>query len=99
MTRQESFEQHYADQHDLPVETMAQYRWAEQDGYRLPGIAAAYRNYCAGWDASPVQLWWVTEPGNGLIRCVPDAKYRKFSPSIRARYTPVLHRQDQGIQQ
>lgn len=52
MTRQESFEQHYASQHDVPAETMAQYRWAEQDGYRLPGIAAAYRNYCAGWDAA-----------------------------------------------
>lgn len=55
MSRQESFEQHYADQHDVPAETMIQYRWAEQDGYRLPGIAAAYRNYCAGWDAGAEQ--------------------------------------------
>lgn len=52
MTRQELFEQFYADQHDVPVETMAQYRWKDQDGYRLPGIASAYRSYCAGWDAS-----------------------------------------------
>lgn len=51
MTRQESFEQHWAEQHGVPASTMAQYRWAEQDGYRLPGMAAAYRNYCAGWDA------------------------------------------------
>ena len=51
MTRQELFEKHYADMHDLPVETMKQYRFASQDGYRLPGIAAAYRNFCAGWDA------------------------------------------------
>ena len=51
MTRQDSFEAHWADMHDVPVETMAQYRFAEKDGYRLPGIAAAYRNYCAGWDA------------------------------------------------
>lgn len=55
MTRQESFEQHYASQHDVPAETMAQYRWADQDGYRLPGISAAYRNYCAGWDAREIQ--------------------------------------------
>lgn len=51
MSRQQSFEKYYAEQHDVPAETMVQYRWAEQDGYRLPGIAAAYRNYCAGWDA------------------------------------------------
>ena len=54
MTKQESFEQHWADMHDLPVETLAQYRWAEKDGYRLPGIAAGYRNFCAGWDAREV---------------------------------------------
>ncbi|MNN51284.1 hypothetical protein D3C81_1659130 [compost metagenome] len=51
MTRQELFEKNYADMHALPVETMQQYRWLHQDGYRLPGIAAAYRNFCAGWDA------------------------------------------------
>lgn len=51
MTRQEMFEKHWADMHDLPAETMQQYRWLHQDGYRLPGIAAAYRNFCAGWDA------------------------------------------------
>lgn len=51
MTRQEIFEAHYAAQHDLPPETMQQYRWIHQDGYRLPAIAAAYRNFCAGWDA------------------------------------------------
>lgn len=55
MTRQESFEKHYACQHDVPSESMAQYRWTDQDGYRLPGIAAAYRNYCAGWDAREIQ--------------------------------------------
>lgn len=55
MNRQESFEQHWADQHGVPAETMAQYRWAEQDGYRLPGMSAAYRNYCAGWDAGAKQ--------------------------------------------
>lgn len=55
MTRQESFEAHWADQHGVPASTMAQYRWDEQDGYRLPGIAAAYRNYCAGWDARGIQ--------------------------------------------
>lgn len=52
MIRQESFEKHWAAQHDVPVEAMAQYRWKDKDGYRLPGIAAGYRNFCAGWDAA-----------------------------------------------
>ncbi len=52
MTRQEAFEAHWADMHDVQAESMAQYRWADKDGYRLPGIAVAYRNFCAGWDES-----------------------------------------------
>lgn len=51
MTRQELFEAHWADMHDLPAQTMQQYRWLHQDGYRLPGISAAYRSFCAGWDS------------------------------------------------
>jgi len=51
MSRQESFELFYADQHGITAEGMSQYRWAEKDGYRLPGISAAYRNFCAGWDS------------------------------------------------
>lgn len=50
MNRQESFEQFYAGQHDVPVEAMAKLRWVDRDGYRLPGIASAYRSYCAGYD-------------------------------------------------
>lgn len=64
MTRQEAFEAYYADMHDIPVETMQQYRWLHQDGYRLPGIAAAYRNFCAGWDAAESQkpVYKVSKP-------------------------------------
>lgn len=35
-------------------------------------------------------LWWVAEPGNGLVRCVTDERYRKFSASVRAKYSPVI---------
>lgn len=62
MTRQESFEQHWADMHDLPVETLAQYRWKDQDGYSLPGIAAGYRNFCAGWDAGVKKTFSTVAP-------------------------------------
>lgn len=37
MNRQESFEKEYAEAHDLPVETMTQYRMGNT--YRLPMIA------------------------------------------------------------
>lgn len=35
-------------------------------------------------------VYWQCPPGIGLIRCVPDARYRKFSPATRMRYSPVL---------
>lgn len=55
MSRQDSFEAFYADQHDIPVSAVSKYRWISQDGYRLPDIAKAYRNFCAGWDAREIQ--------------------------------------------
>lgn len=56
MTRQESFEKHWAETHDVPVETMAQYRWKDQDGYRLPGMASHYRTFCAALDSVVISL-------------------------------------------
>lgn len=55
MNRKQAFEQHWATVHDVPVESMEQYRWLEKDGYRLPDMASAYRNFCAGWDARAIQ--------------------------------------------
>jgi len=42
-------------------------------------------------------IYWQCAPGIGLIRCVPDARYRKFSPSIRMRYSPVLMIADEAM--
>ena len=42
-------------------------------------------------------LYWQCDPGLGLIRCVPDARYRKLSPSIRMRYSPVLMVADEAL--
>lgn len=42
-------------------------------------------------------VYWQCAPGIGLIRCVPDARYRKFSPSIRMRYSPVLMVDDEAL--
>lgn len=49
MSRQERFEQAYAEAHDLPVETFAQYRMG--DTYRLPLIAKCWRFWNAALDA------------------------------------------------
>ena len=41
MSRQQRFEQAYAEAHDLPIETFQAYRMG--DTYRLPGIAKCWR--------------------------------------------------------
>ena len=43
-------------------------------------------------------LYWQCEPGLGLIRCVPDARYRKFSPRVRQFYSPVLMVVDKRVE-
>lgn len=45
--RQHAFEKNWADRHDIPVETLAQYRHAGKEGYRLPGLATNFRTFCA----------------------------------------------------
>ena len=52
MTIQELFEQRWADLHDVPVESMPQYRWKDREGYRLPGMAKGFRMFCAGFEAN-----------------------------------------------
>lgn len=47
MTIQERFEAYWADVHSLPADTLVQYRFVGQDGYRLPGMASHYRTFCA----------------------------------------------------
>lgn len=56
MTKQERFEAMWADRHSVPVETMAKYRFKDADGYRLPGMAAHYRTFCAAWDMIEAEL-------------------------------------------
>lgn len=50
MTRQEAFEKAYADAHNLPLETFAQYRMGET--YRLPLIAKCWRFWNLALDTS-----------------------------------------------
>ena len=56
MSRQQAFEAIYAKQHDVPAESLVQYRFESKDGYSLPGIASHYRFYCLAMDSIVVEL-------------------------------------------
>lgn len=56
MNRQQAFEAIYAKQHDVPAESLVQYRHKSKDGYNLPGIASHYRTYCDALDSIVVEM-------------------------------------------
>jgi len=56
MNRMEAFEADWADRHDIPVDTLAQYRHADGSGYKLPDIAKNYRTWCQALDSVVVEL-------------------------------------------
>ena len=56
MNRQQAFEAIYAKQHDVPAESLVQYRFESKEGYRLPMIASHYRTYCDTLDSIVVEL-------------------------------------------
>lgn len=45
IARMEKFESLWAIRHDLPAESLAQYRFESREGYRLPELAAHYRTF------------------------------------------------------
>lgn len=55
MSRQQAFEAIYAKQHDVPAESLVQYRFESKEGYSLPGIASHYRFYCLAMDSEEIQ--------------------------------------------
>lgn len=56
MNRQQAFEAIYAKQHDVPAESLVQYRFESKDGYSLPMIASHYRTYCEALDSIVVTM-------------------------------------------
>ena len=56
MSRQQAFEAVYAKQHDVPAESLVQYRFESKEGYSLPGISSHYRTYCDTLDSIVVEL-------------------------------------------
>lgn len=55
MSRQQAFEAIYAKQHDVPAESLVQYRHKSKEGYSLPGIASHYRTYCMVMDSEEIK--------------------------------------------
>lgn len=56
MSRQQAFEAIYAKQHDVPAESLVQYRHKSKEGYNLPGITSHYRTYCETLDSIVIEL-------------------------------------------
>lgn len=56
MNRRDSFEIYWAEQNDVPVETMAQYRCDDDRQYRLPKMASRYRVWRAALDSVEIEL-------------------------------------------
>ncbi len=54
--RQARFERIWAEQHNVPAESLKPYRWITQDGYRLPDMAAHYRTFCLTLDSLVVRF-------------------------------------------
>jgi len=72
-SRQIAFEQNWAERHDVPAETMAQYRHSSREGYSLPDMATNFRTFCAA-------LEWQSafEPAEEKKQAVPPAPIFKF---------------------
>ena len=73
MSRQQAFEAIYAKQHDVPAESLVQYRHKSKDGYNLPGIASHYRTYCDTLDSIVVEL-----PEGFTHHGIPDTTHCVF---------------------
>lgn len=69
MTRMERFEKIWADQHAVPPESLLQYRWVTQEGYRLPAMAAHFRTFCETLDSIVIELPAENPLGSGPGDC------------------------------
>lgn len=67
MTRMERFEKIWSAQHAVPTESLLQYRWVTQEGYRLPAMAAHFRTFCETLDSIVIEL-----PSERIIRRQPQ---------------------------
>lgn len=85
MNQQERFEAFYADQHGVPVETMASYRM--EDTYRLPAIASHYRTFKAAEDGMKGQHQGEPVTDDQLIEI---ARKAALNSTHRYSYMPAI---------
>lgn len=64
IARMEKFEQLWSIRHDLPAESLVQYRFESREGYRLPELAAHYRTFVETWDLATAEA---SEPCDGCF--------------------------------
>ena len=72
MSRQQAFEAIYAKQHDVPAESLVQYRFESKEGYSLPMIASHYRTYCDTLDSIVVEWPCTYENDRGVDSIYED---------------------------
>lgn len=87
MSRRDSFEAYWSAQHDVPVESLAQYRCDDDRQYRLPKMAGRFRVWCAALDSVVVEL---PEPmkapdraWNESTRRAENGKFVGFNRALR----------------
>lgn len=56
IARMEKFEQLWSARHDIPAESLVQYRFESREGYRLPELAAHYRTFVDTLESIVVEL-------------------------------------------
>lgn len=95
MSRQERFEAAYAEAHDMPIETFAQYRMG--DTYRLPGIAKCWRFWNLALDSvQPLDQRQVTQSDRtiGYTGCIICGAFTDHGglqcPKLRAYSTSSI---------
>lgn len=85
--RQVAFEASWAQRHDVPAESMAQYRHQTVEGYRMPDIAKNFRTWCdaCAWIESPVVHLPPMNPKAGrLITTLAKSMHNEYVKAIEA---------------
>lgn len=79
--RQTKFEIIWADNHSVPVESMAKYRFDDRDSYRMPDMASHYRTFCAALEAFESEL-----PMIRITECAFNGYNLDGSPPIHVEH-------------
>ena len=82
--RQLAFEQDWAERHNIPVETLAQYRHRDQEGYKLPDIAKNFRTWCNAQSKVVVMLPAMNPAAGRLVTTLAKSMHAQYVKAIEA---------------